>query len=581
MPFLPFRNLRLPQIATRRAGLAVFVASVVLWTGLGLLWGTGALRSATRVERTRQLRQAARASAELSIALEARMSALRMLGSMPSILNRTEAADQALAEYARRFPEADRVELVEDPRRWSMPTPNPPVYLAERTGDGTAWVRAVLKPNWTGRVFGDANPFTPENSDRRLIIASPRGARTPCAIAPPDYQDLVEEANRTGEDEERHTKTMRWGDGRNYLTAVFSLRPFEHRPPLLVVSAVPNDLVRAEVSRLRRGALALGFLFGVVTGIAGMLALRWATRRLRRANDELERRVEERTAELMETERSLRGIFENVPLGLYQCDPQGRFVRANPKLAEILGYESVEAMVEGLGSLQALGDPELRGTFLARLRRGGTASVTTSARTADGRTVWIAESARAVFDNDGEILMLEGTVGDVTEQRALEDTLRHMVATDPLTGLLNRRGLEEAVVEAPTPMAVIALDVDRFKCFNDTYGHPAGDRALQAVAEAIRATVRAGDIVARAGGEEFTVVLPHTGIEGARTVAEAIRLAVAAYDLPEARLTISAGVATAANPTEVAEAFAAADRALYLAKERGRNRVVVNPAKMA
>ena len=200
---------------------------------------------------------------------------------------------------------------------------------------------------------------------------------------------------------------------------------------------------------------------------------------------------------------------------------------------------------------------------------------------ADGRTVWLAERARAVRDVSGQVTFIEGALHDVTSQREMEDQLRRIGVTDPLTGLLNRRGLTEAVAAAQIPVSFVAIDVDRFKAYNDTYGHPAGDLALQTVAQAIRDTVRASDVVARAGGEEFVVVLARTGNAGAARVAEAIRTAISACDGLEERLTVSIGVATANAYDELDDAFNAADRALYRAKDAGRNRVVVNGAKLA
>ena len=128
------------------------------------------------------------------------------------------------------------------------------------------------------------------------------------------------------------------------------------------------------------------------------------------------------------------------------------------------------------------------------------------------------------------------------------------------------------------------IDIDRFKLYNDTYGHPEGDRCLQQVAQIIDATIkRSKDLVARYGGEEFIAILPDTDLEGATVVAENIRSQVSSLNIPHAtsgisdHLTISLGVASVI-PTldsEASSLITAADKALYLAKQKGRDRIEV------
>lgn len=165
--------------------------------------------------------------------------------------------------------------------------------------------------------------------------------------------------------------------------------------------------------------------------------------------------------------------------------------------------------------------------------------------------------------------------------------LDHLSRTDPLTGALNRRGFEDAVralegnpAPRSRPVAVLAIDIDRFKAYNDRYGHPEGDVALRRVTGAIRSALRdSGDVLARLGGEEFTVLLPGDDLEQARSVAERIRQAVRSASIlhaeaPEGVLTVSVGIAVA-QPGEahLAAAIARADQALYRAKRAGRDRV--------
>ena len=152
---------------------------------------------------------------------------------------------------------------------------------------------------------------------------------------------------------------------------------------------------------------------------------------------------------------------------------------------------------------------------------------------------------------------------------------------DPLTGLLNRAALQQlrgdpdalARLDAGT-YCLVVLDIDHFKKINDTHGHREGDRALRAVGEVVEASVRHDDVAVRFGGEEFLLVLPQTRIEEALEVTERIRTAVAGLDLPFT-VTVSAGVAAGDPLISLPEAvFEAADRALYRAKQEGRDRVV-------
>jgi len=154
--------------------------------------------------------------------------------------------------------------------------------------------------------------------------------------------------------------------------------------------------------------------------------------------------------------------------------------------------------------------------------------------------------------------------------------------TDPLTGLLNRRYMDERLMEEIKrsnrhgyPMSLVMLDVDSFKSYNDQYGHPAGDLALKIVGHVIRETLRGADVAARYGGEEFAILLPQTTNEEAGTIAERIRRNIEAADFPHRTVTASIGIAScSAELCSATNIVSAADKALYSAKHGGRNRVV-------
>lgn len=176
-----------------------------------------------------------------------------------------------------------------------------------------------------------------------------------------------------------------------------------------------------------------------------------------------------------------------------------------------------------------------------------------------------------------------------TELQAATERLAQLSRQDPLTGVANRRHLDEAVedewrraIRQRSPLGLVLLDVDCFKAYNDQLGHPAGDTCLKAVAASLaEAHRRAGEVVARYGGEEFAVLLPGATPEGARAAAEELRRRVQALGLPHpgssvaSVVTVSVGAAWALPGGEVPpeSLLAAADRALYRAKSGGRNRV--------
>ncbi|MBL8184769.1 MAG: diguanylate cyclase [Blastocatellia bacterium] len=153
--------------------------------------------------------------------------------------------------------------------------------------------------------------------------------------------------------------------------------------------------------------------------------------------------------------------------------------------------------------------------------------------------------------------------------------------TDSLTGLMNRGYIEERLIEEMNrasrhrfPMSLLMIDVDHFKTYNDSFGHPAGDIALRRVANALKETLRAADVAARYGGEEFAVLLPQTPIEEASAIAERLRQRVERTEFPKRQVTISIGVASYSSEfTEPKDWITAADMALYEAKELGRNNV--------
>lgn len=186
---------------------------------------------------------------------------------------------------------------------------------------------------------------------------------------------------------------------------------------------------------------------------------------------------------------------------------------------------------------------------------------------------------------------------DITERKSLETKLAHMAATDWLTGLLNRRAFVEQTEAAIAGLcdghktaSLLMFDVDGFKSINDTYGHQAGDQALKAVATASTSVLRANDVLARIGGEEFACFMPDTDAVAAASAAERLRQAAAALNVivpPSSfRMTVSVGISCMAprGPKTLDDMLVRADRAMYLAKSQGKNCVRLDssiPPKLA
>lgn len=171
----------------------------------------------------------------------------------------------------------------------------------------------------------------------------------------------------------------------------------------------------------------------------------------------------------------------------------------------------------------------------------------------------------------------------------LAEQMKRLAITDALTGVLNRRGFMDAALRAisfaqrtMTPLTVVMTDIDEFKRINDTYGHATGDRALKMFANQLGVALRRSDLIGRVGGEEFAMVLTNTDTAGGHLVATRLRHGIehAVVEAQHARiqLTASFGVATfSSDDGDLEDVIERADRALYQAKETGRNRVCVAP----
>jgi diguanylate cyclase (GGDEF)-like protein/PAS domain S-box-containing protein len=272
-----------------------------------------------------------------------------------------------------------------------------------------------------------------------------------------------------------------------------------------------------------------------------------------------------------------------------------RFLYVSPSCIQVLGYTPAEMM--GMDAFQLVFPEDLPGLAAIanrNLMAGMEASrATARMRRKDGTIIWMEISASVVRDSSTE-KALEAVIvmRDVTERKSMEDQLARLALTDGLTGLANRRAFDEDLdrewkrtLREGSQISLLLVDIDRFKEFNDNYGHQVGDDCLRAIAIAVQGASRGTDIAARYGGEEIAVILPSTFTPGAVEVAEKVRSAVEALKLqyqvcPDGRscVTVSVGIGTAlardGGTMRMPESLLlAADNALYKAKNEGRNRI--------
>lgn len=208
----------------------------------------------------------------------------------------------------------------------------------------------------------------------------------------------------------------------------------------------------------------------------------------------------------------------------------------------------------------------------------------------DGTRYWCQRLLAARSAANGELTGYTVVLRDVARQDHAADDLRRLLTQDHLTGAANRRHFQQQLDRAQRdwqncgePLSLLMLDIDHFKRINDVHGHPTGDRVLSHFAKTVSAALRPTDVLARLGGEEFAILLPATPLHDAIAIAEHLRILVAAMRVESANgdvtVTVSLGCATAAGNEDLLET---ADRALYVAKYDGRNRVhVYEPGSLA
>jgi len=299
------------------------------------------------------------------------------------------------------------------------------------------------------------------------------------------------------------------------------------------------------------------------------------------------------------TEQS-NATFQAAPVGMFRVRGDGEVLELNGALRTLLGLDGQGPLLRPLRDLIHADDRQFHDAMFAEFVDGGRHRYQAERRmlAGDGRVVWchltMSVPRRRTLAAEQWFDRVVGVVEDITARKQLESELRssntelaRLARTDPLTGLYNRRHVEERLAEAASSarrhgdgLCVVLVDVDRFRRLNDRYGHPAGDEVLRTVASRIRAAKRTEDVARRWGGEEFLVLLPHTPTSGALVFAERLREAVSTRPATaggtEIPVTVSVGVA--GDGTDVEELLRRAELCLSAAKAAGRDRVASVPS---
>ncbi len=361
------------------------------------------------------------------------------------------------------------------------------------------------------------------------------------------------------------------------------IRPEETIPDLMRdLSARHTGLQQRSVWKHRRKD---GTLIDVEI-VCHDLEFRGADALLVAAYDVTERQRMQEAAE--RAEEKYRAIFDNAVIGIFQHTPDGRPMSINQAFAQMHGYDSPEDLLREVtnAAAQLFVMPErIQELCQTAAEEGIVRGAEVELYRRDRSRFWVMVNLRAIRDERGALVMFEGTAEDITHRKAIEAQVHFLAWHDALTGLPNRAlfmdRLENALAGARRKqerVAVMFLDLDRFKNINDSLGHSVGDQMLKAVAQRLRQCAREQDTVARVGGDEFLIML--AGLKEDREAEDAARRMVNAMEetfLVQGRVLSTGGcIGISVFPGDGSDPetlIRNADAAMYCAKDEGSNKV--------
>ncbi len=329
--------------------------------------------------------------------------------------------------------------------------------------------------------------------------------------------------------------------------------------------------------------------------------------KLFKSNDQLKIELDERimmTEVLYENEQQFRTLVSSIPGAVYRfsIDSEWTVEFMSDFIEEITAYPASKFRWTPVKAYRDIIHPDdkenVEKAIVESMVPMKTFDIEYRIIDANGQVRWFHETGQTIHNAEGEAIWLDGTIFDESKQKFAEkkllkanEKLESLASVDGLTQIANRRHFDERLdaewkrmIREQNMLSMILCDIDFFKSYNDNYGHQEGDKSLKAVAQTISSSLkRPTDIVARYGGEEFVVILPNTDSDGAFFVAEQIREKIMELKIPHAHsaanqyVTLSLGVSTAVMDQSIPPEtlIENADKALYDAKEQGRNRSVL------
>ncbi|MGH7695913.1 MAG: diguanylate cyclase [Gemmatimonadaceae bacterium] len=362
----------------------------------------------------------------------------------------------------------------------------------------------------------------------------------------------------------------------------------------ILLKMVRADLVKADLAIM---------LFVIASMLTFTALIGWNATQVHESHEERAHAEEA----LRDSEVRFRLLAENGSDVVSLHDLDARALYVSPSCERVFGFTPEE-----LGRMRpfAIVHPEDRSRAAAHhealLRGEPVMALTCRHLHKSGRHVWVETSWRPILNRTGKIVRLQAASRDVTERREYERQLEEahaklraqqdhlkdansrleaLASLDSLTGLKNRRAFEERLQEeisrarrSKESFALLLLDIDHFKNFNDSFGHPRGDDVLKSVSRVLSRSVRDADFIARHGGEEFAIILPDTDRDAAKLMGERLRVAIEENTWDARPITVSVGAAAWLDGASAESLIDQADRALYRSKQAGRNIVTLADA---